>query len=65
MVLDVSQDPSLRMLRSGFGKQVPSTASTVPAFGFGTSGKDSYQKVGFRVGGQKLPLPFVHIKEGI
>jgi len=45
MVLDVSQDPSLRMLRSGFGKQVPSTASTVAAFGFGTAGRDSYQKL--------------------
>ena len=61
MVLDVSQDPSLRMLRSGFGKQVPSTASTVAAFGFGTAGRDSYQKVGSPcVGGQMSP-PTPHV----
>lgn len=45
MVLDVSTDPSLRMLRSGFGKQVVSVNSTTAAFGFGTAGRDNYSKV--------------------
>ena len=46
MVLDVSTDPSLRNMRSGFGKQVTSVSSTTAAFGFGTAGRDDYQKVG-------------------
>lgn len=38
-------DPTLRNLRSGFGKQVVSPASTLPAWGFGTSSRDAAGKV--------------------
>eukprot|EP00877_Chromochloris_zofingiensis_P009552 jgi/Chrzof1/4850/Cz15g01160.t1 len=35
------EDPSVRMLRSGFGKQTKSSAPSNPSFGFGTSVRDS------------------------
>lgn len=38
-------DPTLRMLRSGFGKQVTSPADSNPAWGFGTAHRDAYQKL--------------------
>eukprot|EP00798_Chlamydomonas_sp_ICE-L_P011851 gene11851-14956_t len=37
-------DPTTKMLRSGFSKQVVSDDRTEPAFGFGTSHRDNYQK---------------------
>ena len=45
MVLDVTADPSLMRLRSGFGRQVTSVNENTAAFGFGTAGRDSYSKV--------------------
>lgn len=36
------------MLRSGFGKQVKSEANTMPSWGFGTSHRDAFMKVGAR-----------------
>lgn len=39
------EDPSIAMLRSGFGKQVISDDITDPAFGFGTAGRDAYHKL--------------------
>lgn len=38
-------DPSIKFLRSSFGKQPKSTLSTEPAFGFGTSNRDAGNKV--------------------
>lgn len=38
-------DPTLRMLRSGFGKQVASPASTSAAWGFGTANRDAGEKL--------------------
>jgi len=38
-------DQATRMLRSGFGKQVKSPNTTLPAWGFGTAGRDGYQKL--------------------
>lgn len=45
IALQVLDDPTLRNLRSGFGRQVVSPASTVPAWGFGTSHRDAANKV--------------------
>jgi hypothetical protein len=39
------EDVSVRMLRSGFGKQVVSSALSSPCVGFGTSVRDSSLKV--------------------
>lgn len=44
-------DPSTKMLRSGFGSQVRSTASSEPAFGFGTSVRDAALRVSVWVEG--------------
>eukprot|EP00798_Chlamydomonas_sp_ICE-L_P016024 gene16024-22162_t len=41
----LTEDPTIKMLRSGFGKQVESDNSTDPAYGFGTSHRDAYQKL--------------------
>lgn len=38
-------DPTIMMLRSGFGKQVISDDKTDPAFGFGTGARDAYLKL--------------------
>lgn len=40
-------DPSIRNLRSAFGRQVKSEAASHPAYGFGTSGRDESQKARF------------------
>lgn len=45
MVLRTQDDPSVRMLRSGFGGQVKSTNCTEPQFGFGTGHRDASDKV--------------------
>lgn len=39
------EDPTLRALRSGFGKQVKSLQSTSAAYGFGTAGRDAGGKL--------------------
>jgi hypothetical protein len=39
------KDPSVRMLRSSFGGQTKSVNTSEPAFGFGTSVRDSGLKV--------------------
>jgi hypothetical protein len=39
------QDPSTRMLRSGFGAQVKSTQESCPSVGFGSSHRDASVKV--------------------
>ncbi len=44
MVYKGGDDPTLRMLRSGFGKQVKSAEPTQPAYGFGTSHRDAVAK---------------------
>mmetsp|Transcript_4343 Transcript_4343/g.9399 ORF Transcript_4343/g.9399 Transcript_4343/m.9399 type:complete len:303 (+) Transcript_4343:168-1076(+) len=45
MTLGVKEDPSTKMLRSGFGKQVKSPNNTFPAWGFGTSHRDAAAKL--------------------
>lgn len=45
MTLSSKEDPSTRMLRSGFGKQVKSEANTMPSWGFGTSHRDAFMKL--------------------
>mmetsp|Transcript_21776 Transcript_21776/g.37140 ORF Transcript_21776/g.37140 Transcript_21776/m.37140 type:complete len:301 (+) Transcript_21776:54-956(+) len=39
------EDPSTKMLRSGFGNQVRSDNSTNPAYGFGSQHRDAYLKL--------------------
>lgn len=52
MVMNTVDDPSTRLLRSGFGKQVKSEAATHPSWGFGSSHRDAFMKVRLgRVGG--------------
>lgn len=41
----IVDDPTIRMLRSGFGKQVISEDRTDPAYGFGTSNRDAGNKL--------------------
>ena len=38
-------DPSTKMLRSGFGRQVKSVSPSNPSWGFGTSVRESSTKV--------------------
>lgn len=45
MTLLGPDDPTVKMLRSGFGKQVKSPNTTEPAWGFGSSDRDASQKV--------------------
>lgn len=46
MVLNGVDDPALRMLRSGFGKQVKTPTPSNPQWGFGTEHRDAGLKVG-------------------
>ncbi len=43
--LTKKKDPSVRMLRSGFGSQVKSTSASEPSFGFGTGVRETALKV--------------------
>uniref|UniRef100_A0A7S0RKV2 Flagellar associated protein n=1 Tax=Chlamydomonas leiostraca TaxID=1034604 RepID=A0A7S0RKV2_9CHLO len=45
MTVKTGDDPSTRMLRSGFGKQVKSEANTMPSWGFGSSHRDAFMKL--------------------
>jgi hypothetical protein len=42
------RDPSTKGLRSGFRQQVLSTKASNPSFGFGSSVRDSVQRVSFK-----------------
>jgi hypothetical protein len=44
------RDPSTKMLRSGFGKQIKSVSRSNPSWGFGTSMRESSTKVGTAAG---------------
>lgn len=45
MVVSAADDPTLKNLRSGFGKQVKNLNVTEPAYGFGSSSRDAASKV--------------------
>jgi hypothetical protein len=40
-----TDDPTIKMLRSGFGKQIKTPHSSNPAYGFGSSHRDAFMKV--------------------
>ncbi|KAL6748123.1 flagellar associated protein [Haematococcus lacustris] len=43
--MTMKEDPTIKMLRSGFGKQVKSPNQSNPEYGFGTQHRDAYQKL--------------------
>ena len=62
------EDVSVKMLRSGFGKQVVSSSLSSPTVGFGTSVRDSSLKVGTRLShgaGCELRIPCNEARSGL